>query len=110
MRGSFAPVGKQLVQLDDSGGIESRSRHVHAEGHCEDCRAGRNVSCDVKCEHAPPSFAHRVLTRKEVQSKGIAVIPLGRIVLVECVILARRDVDNRGADGRMADKAKRAQD
>src|SRR6266704_5606128 len=53
------------------------------------------MSCDVECKHTPAKFTHGCLTGKEVQAKGVAGIAVNGIVLIECVVLAGSDVDNR---------------
>jgi hypothetical protein len=74
------------VQLD-SFRTGRRHRHVHAQAYGCDRRAGRDNSGDVEGEHTAAEFTHAVLTGEEVKTSAVAMIALGRVVLVEVLSL-----------------------
>ena len=105
--GSFAPIGKQFVQLDRYR-TSGRHRQIHAQAYGCDRRARRNASSNIEREHAAPEFTHAVLTGEEVKTSAVAVVALSRIVLVESVVLAGRNADHGRASRAGADTTERA--
>ena len=110
VRGSFSPIGQQLMQFDGSRSIGRDSGAIQTEGHAYDRRAGPNASRDVEGEHASAEFTHGVLTGKEVKTNAIAVVALSRIVLVERIIFAGNDADSRRVDRTCGSTAKRSRE
>jgi hypothetical protein len=91
VRGSFSPVGKQHVKLDNSCSIDKRSRHVHAESRGFDRRTRRNAPGNIERKHTAAKFSHVRSTGEQVKTDAIAAVAVSGNVLVECVVLAGSD-------------------
>ena len=91
---SFAPIGKQLVQLDD---VSSASRRL-------DIFMLRLTAVIVEPGGILPAISNAstprrssliaVLTGEEMKTSAVAVVALSRIVLVESIVLAGHNVND----------------
>src|SRR5207253_9446627 len=94
---SPSPTPEQPVHPADSRSGPSRSRHMAAQGPPGDRWACRTIPRHVEAKHAPAELAHGCLAGQEVKAERITEVAIRRNILVERVVLAGINADNRRA-------------